>query len=59
MQTQSLVSCRRRQIDAIPDETSQPSTDGEAVTNPVGDAPFTRMRAAAFTEGLKGGNWYH
>ena len=40
LQTKLRVTCRRRQIYTITDETYQPSTDGEAIPNPVGDAPF-------------------
>ena len=47
-----------RKINDIADETFQPSTDGEAVPNPVGDAAFTGTRAAVVTQWSKGENWY-
>ena len=46
MKTKSQVACKRRQIDAIADETSLPYTDGEAVSNPVGDIPITGIIVA-------------
>ena len=59
MKTKSQVACKRRQIDAIADETSLPYTDGEAVSNPVGDIPITGIIVAIFPQGLYAGNWYH
>ena len=59
LQTKSQVTCRCCQIDAIADETYQPSMDYEVVPKPVGDALFTGIRKADVPQGVKGGNWYH
>ena len=48
------VACRRHQIGTITDETSPPSTDGEAAPDPTGDAPITRIGAAVSPQGLEG-----
>ena len=56
LQTELGVTCRRRQIDSIADETHQPLMDGDAVPNPVGNAPFTGIVAVALPQGLKGGH---
>ena len=40
LQAKLRVTCRRCQIDTITNETSQPLMGGEAIPNPVWDAPF-------------------
>ena len=46
-------------IDSISNKTSPTLTAGEAVPEPVRDAPVTRIRAAVVPQGLQGVNWDH